>query len=72
MEQAKPKSPRLFVCTAIENKDEIEEVLCTFLQFPTKNHLGSHVKFYFPYVDDGGATLLWREILIVLICETSF
>ncbi|XP_045775875.1 integrator complex subunit 3 homolog [Maniola jurtina] len=25
MEQAKPKSPRLFVCTAIENKDEIEE-----------------------------------------------
>ncbi|XP_034833377.1 integrator complex subunit 3 homolog [Maniola hyperantus] len=25
MEQSKPKSPRLFVCTAIENKDEIEE-----------------------------------------------
>lgn len=30
MEQSKANSPRLFVCTAIENKDEIEEVLCTF------------------------------------------
>lgn len=30
MEQSKANLPRLFVCTAIENKDEIEEVLCIF------------------------------------------
>lgn len=62
MEQTKANSPRLFVCTVIENKDEIEEVLCTFLQFPTKNHLVSHVKSYFASSNVGGATLSWRQI----------
>lgn len=33
MEQTKVNTPRLFMCTAIENKDEIEEVLRTFSQF---------------------------------------
>lgn len=36
MEQGKSNNPRLFVCTAIENKDEIEEVLSTISQFLNK------------------------------------
>lgn len=47
MEQTKVNSPRLFVCTAIENKDEIEEVVYSFSQFPTKNHIVGHVNSYF-------------------------
>lgn len=41
MEQSKSISPRLFVCTAIENKDEVEEVLCKISQFLNKEYLYS-------------------------------
>lgn len=36
MEQTKSNSPRLFVCTVIENKDEIEEVLLKISYFSNK------------------------------------
>lgn len=37
MEQAKSNSPKLFVSTAIENKDEVEEVLFKISYFQQRN-----------------------------------
>lgn len=39
MDQGKSNSPKLFVCTVIENKDEVEEVGILILQFPNKESL---------------------------------
>lgn len=58
MEQSKSISPRLFVCTAIENKDEVEEVLCKISQFLNKEYLYSRpCTIVFSNTSSGGAAV---------------
>lgn len=55
MEQAKSSSPKLFVCTAIENKDEIEEVMCSISQFLNKESFSRPCKAIISVFAVGGA-----------------
>lgn len=55
MEQAKSNSPKLFVCTVIENKDEIEEVMCTISQFPNKESFSRPCTTIISLIGGGGA-----------------
>lgn len=55
MEQAKSNSPKLFVCTVIENKDEIEEVMCTISQFPNKESFSRPCTTIISPIGGGGA-----------------
>lgn len=55
MEQAKSSSPKLFVCTAIENKDEIEEVICSISQFLNKESFSRPCKAIISFIAGGGA-----------------
>lgn len=55
MDQSKSCSPKLFMCTAIENKDEIEEVLSTFLQFSNKELFSRPCTVLISHIDVGGA-----------------
>lgn len=72
MEQAKSSSPKLFVCTAIENKDEVEEVMCSIPQFPNKESFSRPCRAIISFFAGGGAAVFVARNYKVFSNRTVF